>query len=270
MCLIQGISSLKTVLKKSGTVHSAYKLIRDAGSVPTKKWLRLDQMSMVFKVLPNTMLPMRRLFDALEAINTINQEDIAGDVVECGVWNGGCVGLMALANSTASGRKRTFHLFDSFEGLPQPSAHDIDVIASFKAKHPELGLQGESQGSRLQPIGSCVGNSHPLVEEFLVQCLGINRKDLTFHVGWFQDTIPRSGNTIRDIALLRIDGDWYDSTKTCLEGLYDQVVKDGFIIIDDYGTFSGCREATDEFFGKRDIKYDASYSDSCCMFFRKK
>lgn len=261
--------NVKAFLKKSKTVHSAYKLVRDSRDVPIKKWLNIGQLSSVFSVLPNTMLAMPRLFDAYEAIVAINQEGIQGDVVECGVWNGGCVGLMALANLKKPGPKRRFHLFDSFEGLPQPSLHDVDVIDNFKRNCPGLDLRGGESNSSLISIKACVGESQASVERFLVNHLGVNRSDLVFHGGWFQDTIPNAAKTIKDIGLLRLDGDWYESTKVCLEGLYHKVVKGGYIIIDDYGTFSGCRKAVDEFLETNHIKPILAQSDSECVFFRK-
>ena len=263
------MTGVKTFLKKSQTVHSIYKLMRDSGEVPRGKWLQFEEMTTVFKVLPNTMLPLPRLFGAFEAVRKINEEGIAGDIVECGVWNGGCVGLMAVANSKTGGPRRKFHLFDSFEGLPQPSRHDIDVVAGFKAKYPQAVLNGDSK-SELWAIGACVGNSQPSVERFLVERLKIDRDDLVFHKGWFQDTVPNSGTSIQKIALLRIDGDWYDSTKVCLEGLFHKVAQNGFVIIDDYGTFSGCRKASDEFFDQREVRPELMYSDSDCVFFRKR
>jgi len=262
------MSPLKTFMKKSLTVHSIYRLVRDARDVPTRKWLQPEQVSTVFKVLPKTMLPMPRLFDAFEAITAINQEGLEGDIVECGVWNGGCVGLMAIANSKTGGPRRKFHLFDSFEGLPQPSQHDIDVISDFKLRHPGVVLDGESQTNPFA-IGACVGDSQPAVEEFLVERLRISGDDLIFHKGWFQDTMPNCGSSIGKIAVLRIDGDWYDSTRVCLEGLFDKVVRNGFVIIDDYGKFSGCRKATDEYFRRKNIQPKFDWSDAICVFFRK-
>lgn len=261
--------SLKTLLKKSFTVHSAYKLLRDARDVPPRTWLRFDQITAVFKVLPKTMLPMPRLFDVYEAVRKINQEGIEGDLVECGVWNGGCVGLMAIANWRTCGPRRKIHLFDSFEGLPQPSEHDTDVLAGFRANHPKADLSKGTTATDLRAIGACVGDSQSAVEEFLVERLKIKRDDLIFHKGWFQDTIPTFSGKIEKVALLRLDGDWYDSTKVCLEGLFDRVVRDGFVIIDDYGMFAGCRQAADDFFRKRRIAPRLEYSDSQCVYFRK-
>jgi hypothetical protein len=141
----------------------------------------------------------------------------------------------------------------------------VDVIAAFKSKHPHLS-PSRTDDSGLLPIGASVGESQPSVENFLVRHLGIDRSDLVFHTGWFQDTIPKAD--INDIALLRLDGDWYESTKICLENLYQKVVEGGYIIIDDYGTFSGCAQAVDEFFGAA-YRSRLQYSDQDCAFFRK-
>jgi len=256
---------LKDTAKKSPFVYSAYKFVRDANTVPRARWLRAGQLSDVFRVLPQTMLPMARLFDAADAVTTVNRERIAGSVVECGVWNGGCVGLMALANKRTPGPQRTFHLFDSFEGLPQPSKYDTGPREEYEKRHPGGTL--DDGASKLSAIGACTGLRKDDVSRFLVDQLGLEREQFTFHVGWFQDTVPRA--EVGDIAILRLDGDWYESTKVCLEGLYDKVVRGGYVIIDDYGTFPGCKRAVDEFFARIGISPDWQKSDQDCVYFRK-
>jgi O-methyltransferase len=258
---------LKALAKNSTLLHRSYKMLRDARSIPLRNLLQPAQVRAVYKVLPNTMLPIPRLFDAYEAVASINLEKLPGDVVECGVWNGGCVGLMAIAHSDQPGPHRRFHLFDSFQGLPQPSSHDKEVIINFEANHPGVRLQDDDPA--LIPIGACAGISQPAVEKFLIEKLGLARDSFVFHVGWFQDTVPRSLKVVEKIALLRIDGDWYDSTKICLETLYGRVVQNGFVIIDDYGTFSGCKKAVDEFFVKAGITPRIHKSDQDCIYFRK-
>jgi O-methyltransferase len=78
---------------------------------------------------------------------------------------------------------------------------------------------------------------------------------LRYHVGWFQDTVPAAAEKIGPIALLRLDGDRYDSTKVCLESLYSNVRRGGIVVIDDYGQFEGCRRAVDEFTSKMPIPF---------------
>jgi O-methyltransferase len=260
------VESLKRPLKKSYAIHSAYKLARDFGQIPKGKLTRFDALQDIAKILPNTMLKMPRLFDLFDLVKQINEDMTPGALVECGVWNGGAVGLMGLANRRFPGPQRKMHLFDSFEGLPQPTENDKDVYSGY--------LQQVAEGTKpsaeeLIAIGACRGLDRPKVEEFLVSRLGLARNELVFHVGWFQDTVPAARDSIGAIALLRLDGDWYDSTKVCIENLYDNVVSEGFVVIDDYGAFKGCAKAIDEFFAVRGIKPEIVASDEHCIYFRK-
>ena len=262
------MNSISTVAKKSKFIHSLYKFTRDQKSIPPERWSRVPEVLDVFRVLPNTMLPMRRLFDTYDAVRAVNSEDIAGDVVECGVWNGGCIGLMALAHGRTGGAiPRRFHLFDSFEGLPPPSPEDAEMAAVFMAKHPDLHLN-DGAPAQLIAFGACAGENQEEVERFLTRTLKIDHGLLEFHVGWFQDTVP-AAREIGRIAILRLDGDWHESTRVCIEGLYDRVSPRGFVIIDDYGTFSGCRKAIDDFFTARGIRPDIHRTDADCIYFRK-
>jgi hypothetical protein len=123
-------------------------------------------------------------------------------------------------------------LFDSFVGLPAPSPEDADIAGAKTAE--------------LTPIGAAVA-PRERAEELFYDVLHVDRDRVVFHEGWFQDTVPAAARSIPSLAILRVDGDWYESTKVCLDGLYDTVVEGGFVIIDDYGCFVGCRQAVDEF-----------------------
>ena len=249
------ISAIRSFFKQSHSVHSTYKLARDSRTIPLRVWKDPAQLLAIFKIYPETMLPIARLSDARKAVLTINREGIEGDIVECGVWNGGCIGLMGLTDT----RGRTLHLFDSFEGLPQPTKEDSDLVSKHGAK--DLVLREDDD---IRPAQACVGNNKGGVESFL---RGIGLTNMVFHVGWFQDTVPAA--KIGKIAVLRLDGDWYESTKVCLENLYDKVVPGGFIIIDDYGCFEGCKRAVDEFFAAKKFIPEFTYSDSMCVYFRR-
>jgi hypothetical protein len=76
---------------------------------------------------------------------------------------------------------------------------------------------------------------------------GYDPRRLHIHEGWFQERVPSAASDIREIALLHLDGDWYDSTRVCLEYLYPNVISGGVIVINDYGAYEGCRRAVDEF-----------------------
>ena len=87
--------------------------------------------------------------------------------------------------------------------------------------------------------------------------------------GLFEETVPKSKDQIWKIALLHLDGDWYESTKVCIETLYDKVEKGGYIVVDDYGHWKGCKQAIDEFFKKRNITSKLNKVDYTRVFFRK-
>jgi hypothetical protein len=81
----------------------------------------------------------------------------------------------------------------------------------------------------------------------LFELIGYPSELVEFHVGWFQDRVPTDASSIGSVALLHLDGDWYESTKICLDHLYANVSSGGFVVIDDYGTYDGCRRAVDAF-----------------------
>ena len=163
-----------------------------------------------------------------------------GCLVECGVARGGTAALMLDAafhpvDDPFTPCKNAW-LFDSFEGLPEPTAED-GVL-----RKP----QGKDRSSCDLAKGYCLGTLEE-VEDLLFEKFKFSRDKVHLVKGWFQDTLPRYREQVGDIAVLRIDGDWYESTKCCLENLYEQVVDGGYVILDDYALV-GCRKAVDEFF----------------------
>jgi O-methyltransferase len=239
-------------LKRSAALHSLYKIARDWREIPSGRRGDLLTLAKIFKIYPRTMLEMPRLFDLADIVRAVDRDRIPGDFVECGVWNGGAVGLMGLV----SREPRTIHLFDSFEGLPEPSEED-GVSNARSSRGP------------LKALGACVGEKAPAVRDFLVKRLGLSEESLVFHVGWFQDTVPVDAPSIGKISILRLDGDWYESTRVCLNELYDKLSPGGFLIIDDYGDLVGCRRAVDEFFQVRGENPSFVHSDNECIYFRK-
>jgi hypothetical protein len=240
-------------LARRRSLHIAYKLGRVLPLAAPRQWLYLPRTVAVARVLPETMLSPRRLFNAWDVVRAVERDGVPGAIVECGVWSGGSVGLMALASARYGDGIRPVHLFDSFEGLPQPSPHDQEVLDDFHREHTAVPLDHGGDPRALLAIGACRGAGAAEVRRFLERRLGIPRARLRFWEGWFQETVPGAAASIGPIAVLRLDGDWYESTRTCLEGLYDAVVPGGYVIIDDYGTFTGCRTATDEFFAARGL-----------------
>jgi O-methyltransferase len=174
-----------------------------------------------------TMIPREFFILNLDLCSEFRK--INGDYVECGVWRGG----MSAAIAEVLGKDRTVHLYDSFEGLPP--AKEIDGKEAI-----------EWQKNTVAPgyFDNCTAE-----EKFAINALAIARHDrYEVHRGWFDRTLPERKQ--HSIAILRLDGDWYDSIMTCLEHLYPDVVDGGVIILDDYYTWDGCARAVHDYLSK--------------------
>jgi O-methyltransferase len=195
-------------------------------------------------VLPYTMLGLKRL-RALECLaHRIDELGIPGDVVECGTCNGGSGALLArAAHGSACGRQ--VWLLDSFTGLPAPGPKD------------------PSSAARL--AGLCRG-SPARVRDVLAQ-VGVPAESVTLVPGWFQDTLPDL--PVRGIALLHIDADWYESVWTVLEHLFAKVTPGGFVVLDDFGYWQGCRRAWEDYRASKGLQVDLTWVDGDAVYFRK-
>jgi predicted O-methyltransferase YrrM len=164
----------------------------------------------------------------LEAhLQAIERGGISGVVVECGVAAGGSAALMgSWLTHHAPGRRLV--LFDTFAGLPSPTVDDPDYDKA------------------VEWTGACRGTVDEVTELF--QRHGIDMTRVTFVEGLFQDTIPAKAPD--QIAVAHLDGDWYASTKHCLEHLWPRISVGGRVQLDDYGFWQGCRKATDEFLAR--------------------
>ena len=224
-------------------------------------------------VRKHTMLPYVNLITLYEQVIYCEKNKIEGDYVECGVWKGGAVGLMALANLKHGNKRRNLHLFDAFEEICAPN-EEVDGDRAINEVKKILGKKALTKGelTPLKGIYDKFGGPGDIKEcqNLLENMICYPPDNIFYHKGWFQDTVPLKSKEIDKIAILRLDGDWYESTKVCLENLYNKVVPDGFIIFDDYGIYSGCKKAVDEFFSSRDESYFLNYSTWCCRYLIKK
>lgn len=188
-----------------------------------------------------TMIEAPRLRGLYDAVVSVVTEKLRGDLVECGAAQGGSAALLGLTLQVL-GSKRLLWVCDTFEGMPAATAQDPPEAAQYT---------GHFRGELEEVKG--------LLKEF-----GLNFRLVK---GLFQDTLPSL--KVDKIAVLHLDGDWYESTKCGLENLYDKVVPGGFVQIDDYGHWAGCRKATDEFFQKRGINPALAQLDYTGVQFRK-
>jgi predicted O-methyltransferase YrrM len=182
------------------------------------------------QVRTRTMCSDARLRGLYHALHRVVANKIAGDVVECGTAQGGSAALMALTLCDLKSQRRLW-VFDTFEGLPSPTSNDPDFEIANLFTGSNVGTLDEVRGlfRRLDVLNN-----------------------VEFVKGLFQDTLAVT--PIQQIAVLHIDGDWYDSVKVCLDSLYDKVAPGGVIQFDDYGYWIGARKAVDEFMEDRQIK----------------
>ena len=205
----------------------------------------LRMVRLIHRVKPYTAVFVPRLAALHGLSRDIQRRGVPGDIVECGVYNGGSSALIAAVCCTHSSARRHIWLFDSFEGLPPPTEKDGD-----KAKVCGWWCHGDLE----------------LVSR-VYDKLCIPRELVHVVKGWFYETFPQV--EVGDIALLHIDADWYDSVKLCLERFYDQVSPGGYVVIDDYGHWEGCRRAVDEFLASRSVGVPLTVVDYTGRYFQK-
>ena len=204
-----------------------------ARRVVTMAWDRISplEFSVLYRqVRFHTMCSNARLRGLHDGVRYVVRHGVPGDLVECGCARGGSAALMALTLRQLASRREIW-LFDTFAGLPAPTLEDPDYEIADLFTGDCLGTVDEVQAlfDRLQVAA------------------GVH-----FVKGLFQDTLPVT--PVGAIALLHIDGDWYESVKACLENLYDRVTPGGIIQFDDYGYWKGARKAVDEFLQARGIR----------------
>lgn len=163
---------------------------------------------------------------------SLSKTPSTGCIVECGVWRGGMSAGLAEALPG-----RVHYLFDSFEGLPP--AKEIDGRAA---------IAWQADGSSPSYHDNCRAE-----REFAQAAMQQSpAKSFDLVRGWFKDTLPEFVPK-EPIALLRLDGDWYESTMECLSHLYRHVMPGGLIIVDDYYTWDGCARAVHDFLSQQQL-----------------
>ena len=187
------------------------------------------------RVRPFTMTSTERIVASMHAARHVVQAGIPGDIVECGVWRGGNMLAMALVLARHGDTGRNLYLYDTSEGMSEPTASDVAVDGE-SAKELYAGLQKSSEGwckATLEDVQATMSQA------------GYPAARIHFVRGRVEDTIP--GTIPGQIAVLRLDTDWYESTRHELEHLYPRLVRGGLLMIDDYGHWQGARRATDEY-----------------------
>jgi len=178
-----------------------------------------------------------------QAILNVKEKGLEGDFVECGVWKGGNILLYKYINDFYDLNKNIF-AYDTFEGMTKPEDIDMDFYGTSAKKY----LMASRKSQILDNI-HCFATIDRVKKNILEYA---NLENINFIVGPVEKTLLIKKNLPKKISVLRLDTDWYSSTKIELEILYPKLVDGGVLIIDDYGSWQGCKKATDEyFFGKK-------------------
>lgn len=192
-----------------------------------------------------SMTSIERQVSLIRAIDYIVKSHIEGDIVECGVWKGGSMMLIAKRLLQLNDHKRNLFLFDTFEGMSEPNEEDVNSVDN-KTAQELLAKENKFDGNNVWCYSS--------LDEVKSNLKKTNypEEKLFYFKGKVEETLPEP--SIGKIALLRLDTDWYESTMHELEALYDKLVEGGVLIIDDYGHWSGSKKAVDEFIEKRKLR----------------
>ena len=233
-------SKLKSFLQKS-TNKLGYKII------PVKQGFPKD-MDPNFKRIYTqckdfTMTPIERMYALYKSVQYVIQANIEGDFVECGAWKGGSSMIIALTLLELGVTDRNIYIYDTYEGMAKPTEQDKNIVSESSALDKWNSLQQDNHNAW------CYSS----LEEVKKNMLSTNypAENIIFVKGKVEETIP---NTIPEkVSLLRLDTDWYESTKHELLHLYPLLLNQGVLLIDDYGCWAGSKKAVDEYLQKNQI-----------------
>jgi O-methyltransferase len=199
--------------------------------------------AIIERCLTVSMTGVPRLQALVDAVRYVVSRDIPGAFAECGVWRGGSVLAMVLTLQDVGSADRHIWLYDTFEGMTEPTEQDVSAY-----EPPALGTWQEAQGSGERAWAAFFDPSDVGEAAVSDRVLATGYPSELVHIvkGGVEDTIP--GQTPDQIALLRLDTDWYESTRHELVHLYPRIATNGVLIIDDYGHWEGARRAVDEYF----------------------
>jgi O-methyltransferase len=193
------------------------------------------------RVAPYTMTTPPRIYALRRAVEYVATRPITGGVVECGVWRGGSMMAVALTLLRLGITDRDLYLFDTFAGMTEPGEEDVKHTGE-RAADVLAGASRDSHDWAVAPLDQ--------VREAVLS-VGYPKDRIHFVQGRVEDTLP--AHAPKEIALLRLDTDWYASTKHELMHLYPRLVPGGVLIIDDYAYWQGARRAVDEYIEENDV-----------------
>lgn len=204
---------------------------------------------------PFTMTSVQRLYALYNAVNYVVGQKVPGSFVECGVWKGGSSMMAALTLVQRGDTERALYLYDTFEGMSAPTEKDrkyvgMDADDVQKKWHASQSEAGSNEWS-FSPIEEVRAN---------MNATGYPSPKVHLVKGKVEETIP--GTLPDEISVLRLDTDWFESTKHEMEWLFPRLSRFGVLILDDYGSWQGAREAVDDYFAQHNIAMLLHKADS--------
>ncbi len=217
---------------------------------PSEKYpidFKSDEIQLINLVTPYTMTSPERIYSLIQAVHFIVKHKIPGDIAECGVWKGGSMMTIAMTLLALGDNDRDLYLFDTFEGMTVPSEKDLDFS---NRKASELYVQEN---------GSQWCNASLEEVKQLMYSTGYPKDKIHLIKGRVEETIPKLIPS--KLSLVRLDTDWYESTRHELNNLFPVLSQHGILIIDDYGYWQGAKLAVDQYFLENNIKIFLSRID---------
>lgn len=196
-----------------------------------------------------TMLGAKRLDNVQDCMRTVLKDGVPGDFIETGIWRGGSVILMRAILKAYGVTDRTVFAADSFEGLPKPDA------GSYPADKGDRHWTYKQLAVSLEEVRANFDR------------YGLLDDQVRFLKGWFKDTLPEA--PIERLAVVRLDGDMYESTMTAMKALYPKLQPGGFLIVDDYGALKGCKQAIEDYRTQYSINEPIEIIDWSGVYWRK-
>lgn len=196
------------------------------------------------KVCNNTMTSPERIFSLIEAVKYIEKNNIEGDIVECGVWKGGSMMAVAETLHYLKSNKRNLYLYDTFEGMSEPT--ELDKTFYGEDAKQLLATNADKEKNLVWAY-----STFDTVKQAM-QLTHYPADKINYIKGKVEDTIPQ--NIPTKISILRLDTDWYESTKHELIYLFPLLIEGGVLILDDYGHWAGAKKAVDEYIAEKNIK----------------
>jgi O-methyltransferase len=197
----------------------------------------------------HTMIGFKRLANLRACVETALDDGVPGDLIETGVWRGGATIFMRAILKARGVTDRVVWVADSFAGLPAP----------------DTTLYPQDRGITLHQFPQLAVSLERVQDNF--RRYGLLDEQVRFLKGWFRDTLPAA--PIERLAVLRLDGDLYESTIQALDALYDKVSPGGFVIVDDYHNVAACRQAVHDFRDRRGITDPIETIDCGGAFWRR-